>query len=215
MKILWMAGAACALAFAGSTAHAKAVCDIHHLGYTQAQCDECTNMTWSVSRIFPKGTCVATAAPQAARQPAPPPKRPCDIHHLGYTKTQCDECSNMTWSVSKVFPQGTCVSTAPPPTLNTGTRPPTPTPAGPACTPTPWGGATVPLAAPNFSLTGVKVTACTKGYVFARSQFTCSNGVPAMPANAPTTNITCNRTTGPGGVFNPQVMINGTPCCIK
>jgi hypothetical protein len=137
----------------------------------------------------------------------------CDIHHLGYTKAQCDTCSNMTWSVSKPFPQGVCASTAPPQPIATAPKPPTSTPATPSCTPTNWGGATVPLAAPNFSLTGVRVTACSKGYNFAKSQFTCSTGVPAMPANAPTTNITCNKTTG-APIFNPQVVISGRPCCL-
>jgi hypothetical protein len=217
MKAISMAGVVCVLGFAGVTAHAKIVCDIHHLGYTKAQCDECLNMIWSVSRIFPQGTCVSTAAPL---QPASPgPNKPitlkmiCDIHHMGYTEAQCNECSNMRWSVTKVTPKGECVgTTAPPPITAAPGKGTTPT-AGPACTPTHWGGATVPLAAPNFSLTGVRVSACPRGYVFARSQFTCSTGVPATPPNAPTTNVTCNKTTG-APVFNPQVTINGTPCCL-
>jgi hypothetical protein len=222
MKIL-LSMAACVFGLACIPAHAKGLCDIHRLGYTKAQCDECANMTWSVSRVFPAGACVSTAASQPiqARRPVPTPpaplKRPCDIHHLGYTEAQCNQCSNMTWGVSKVFPKGVCVSTTPPAPIAVGGKATTPTPtpaAGPACTLTNWGGATVALAAPNFSMTGVRVTACSKGYVLARSQLTCSTGVPATPPNAPTTNVTCNRTTGaPGG--NPQVTINGRPCCIN
>jgi hypothetical protein len=221
MKTLRIACAVCILGFASVTAHAKNVCDIHHLGYTKDQCEQCSNMTWSVTRVTPKGECVSTAPPQTlnvrpAGLPPAPPKAPCDIHHLGYTETECDKCSNMTWSVSKVFPRGTCVSTAPPQKLNLtpvksgGTMPP----AAPSnCTPTHWGGATLPLAAPNFSGTGARVGVCSKGFDLAKSQFQCSTGVPAPAFNAPTTNITCNKTTGVGG--NTQVTINGTPCCLN
>src|SRR5437016_7001550 len=66
-RLLAIAGAACVLNFASVPVQAKSACDIHHLGYTKAQCDECANMTWSVSRVFPAGACVATQAPPPAR----------------------------------------------------------------------------------------------------------------------------------------------------
>ena len=218
MKMLRMAGAVCMLGFASAGVHAKVFCDIHHLGYTKAQCDECTNMTWSVSRIFPQGECVGTTPPQpiaGAPKPATPQKMVCDIHHLGYTKAQCDTCTNMTWSVSKVFPQGVCVSTAPPQTLNTANKGPAPLPtSGPACHMTPWGGGTLPLSAANFSGTGWRVSVCPNGYNLEKSQFRCSpTGVPARAFNYPNTNVTCNRTTGTPG-FNPQISINGEACCL-
>jgi hypothetical protein len=165
MKTLWFASAVCVLGLASVPAHAKSVCD---------------------------------------------------IHHLGYTKAQCDQCSNMRWSVSKVFPQGECVGTTPPAPINLGGggKGPAPTPAGASCTLTNWGGATIPLAAPNFSGTGVRISVCAKGYDLAKSQLKCSTGVPATAFNAPTTNVTCNKTTG-APVFNPQVTINGRPCCLN
>ncbi|HXS51768.1 MAG TPA: hypothetical protein VN782_04495 [Usitatibacter sp.] len=214
MKTLWIAGAACVVQLATVPAHAKALCDIHRLGYTQAQCDECANMTWSVSRVFPRGTCVSTAAPQPVTigKPVPAPaKKSCDMHHLGYTQAQCDQCSNMRWSVSKVFPRGECVGTAQPQPIATGGK--AGSPAGASCTLTSWGGATIPLSAPNFSGTGVRVGACSKGYDLAKSQLHCSTGIPAQAFNYPTTNVTCNKTTG-APVFNPQVTINGRPCCL-
>jgi hypothetical protein len=219
MKTSWMALAACVLGFAGAAVHAKSVCDIHRLGYTKAQCDQCSNMTWSVSRVFPKGECVSTAAPQPITigkgTPAVPVKGVCDIHNLRYDKAQCEHCSNMTWSVTKVFPQGKCVSTsAPQPITIGGGHGTTPKPAGASCTLTNWGGATLPLSAPNFSATGVHVSVCSKGFDLAKSQFRCSTGVPVGAFTAPTTNVTCNKTTGaPGG--NPQVTINGKPCCLN
>ena len=104
MKTLCMIGLASILYFASAATQAKSACDIHHLGYTEKQCSECSNMTWSVSRVFPKGQCVSTAAPQPVTIAAPPPaKAACDIHHLGYTQAQCNLCTNMAWSVSKVF----------------------------------------------------------------------------------------------------------------
>ena len=232
MKNVWIAVAACALAFASSTAHAKSACDVHHLGYTKAQCDECTNMTWSVSRVFPNGTCVASPPPAASRiapkkmpvhapaPPATPAKMPCDIHHLGYTKAECDKCSNMRWNVTVVTPKGQCASTAAPQQINLGgaskgggtMTAPAPQPTSASCTLTNWGGATLPLNAPNFSMTGARVTACAKGYDLMKSKLHCSTGVPATPVNAPTTNVTCDRTTGVGG--NTQVTINGQPCCL-
>ena len=140
-------------------------------------------------------------------------KSGCDVHHLGYTKAQCEGCSNMTWSVSKVFPAGTCVGTAAPAPVTIGgtSLPTTPKPAASSCTLTHWGGATVPLKAPNFSGTGVPVSVCTKGYDLAKSQLKCSTGVPVRAFNYPNTNVSCNMTTAVGG--NPQVTINGTPCC--
>jgi len=224
MKTLWLAGAICVLGFAGASAHAKGVCDIHRLAYTKAQCDECSNMTWSVSRVFPRGECVATMAPPpvnvgrtpVGNKPAVPApvKAACDIHHLGYTQAQCDLCSNMTWSVSKVFPRGECVGTAAPQPVAIGgaggTKPPA---AGASCTLTSWGGATVPLKAPNFSGTGVPVSVCAKGYDLAKSQLQCSTGVPVRAFNYPNTNVSCNKTTAVGG--NPQVTINGRPCCLN
>lgn len=221
MKAVSIAAAACVACLASLAAHSKSACDIHRLGYTQAECDECSNMTWSISRVFPRGVCVSTTAPPASRiGEAPnvriPVKAACDIHHLGYTKAQCEKCSNMAWSVSKVFPQGTCVSTARPQTLSIAGRPGTTPPSasgGASCTLTSWGGATIPLSSPNFSGTGVRVGVCAKGYDLARSQFQCSTGVPATAFNYPTTNVTCNRTTAVGG--NPQVTINGRPCCLN
>jgi len=224
MKTFWIAATACVLGFASAAVPAKTLCDIHHLGYTKAQCDQCSNMTWSVSRIFPKGECAANAAPATAgaNRTVPPPapvtlKSICDIHHLGYTKAQCDQCSNMRWSVTSVTPRGECVSTAPPQTINLGSTkglPPPPKPAAASCTLTNWGGATIPLSAPNFSGTGVRVSVCSKGYDLAKSQLKCSTGVPATAFNYPTTNVTCNKTTG-APVFNPQVTINGRPCCLN
>ncbi len=228
MKKFWIAGAAWILGLASVAAHAKSVCDIHHLGYTKAQCDACSNMTWSVSRIFPRGTCVSTATPQPVKvggankgtAPAAPAKSACDIHHLGYTQAQCDHCSNMKWSVTPYTPRGECVSTAPPQALNLGgatkggAPKPTPVSAGSSCTLTNWGGATLPLSAPNFSGTGVRIGVCSKGYDLAKSQLKCSTGIPATAFNAPTTNVTCNKTTG-APVFNPQVTINGRPCCLN
>lgn len=221
MKTVSIAAAACLLGLASFAAHSKSPCDIHHLGYTQAQCDECSNMTWSVSRVFPRGQCVATTPPApitiggVTRGAAPtlPAKMACDIHHLGYTQAQCDECSNMTWSVSRVFPRGTCVSTAPAQTLTIASHPGGAAPGGAACTLTSWGGATIPLRSPNFSGTGVRVSVCSKGYDLAKSHFQCSTGVPATAFNYPTTNVTCNKTTAVGG--NPQVTINGQPCCLN
>ena len=70
---LWIAGAASVLTFASVPVHAKGLCDVHHLGYTKNQCDQCTNMTWSVSRVFPAGACVATTAPTPTPVPAPTP----------------------------------------------------------------------------------------------------------------------------------------------
>lgn len=232
MKTSWIAAVACALTFASATLHAKSACVIRS-GYTKAQCDECSNMKWSVSRAFPKGTCVSTAPPQTLKlntankatlpPPAPAPgKSACDIHHLNYTQAECDKCSNMKWSINKIFPRGTCVSTAPPQTLTlgkgvppkqtTGGMPPTTTAA--SCTPTHWGGATIPLRSPNFSGTGVPVTVCSKGYDMAKSKFQCSpNGNPVPAYNYPKTNVSCNFTTAVGG--NPPVMINGTPCCLN
>jgi hypothetical protein len=128
----------------------------------------------------------------------------CDTHHLGYTQSECDRCSNMTWSVSRIFPRGVCVSNGP----SAWSAPPAPT-----CTPTHWGGATLSLRAGNFSGTGVRVGVCRNGYDLAKSQFTCSTGTPAQAFNYPTTNITCNYTVAVGG--NPQVIIGGTPCCIQ
>jgi len=222
MKTLVSIAGAAAVCFATFSAQAKGLCDIHHLGYTKAQCEECMNMTWSVSRVFPGGACVANAqATSASRIPTThpaPAKSACDIHHLGYTKAQCDACSNMTWSVSKVFPAGTCVSTAPPQTINLGGAP-KPTGGGPApaggssCTPTHWGGATIPLKSPNFSGTGVPVSVCSKGYDLAKSKFQCSTGSPVRAFNYPNTNVSCNNTVAVGG--NPQVTINGTPCCLN
>ncbi len=151
MKTLWIATAVCVLSFASVSVHAKSVCDIHRLGYTKTQCDQCSNMTWSVSRVFPAGACVATTAPppttiggtNRGTTPTVPvhAKSVCDIHHLGYTKAQCDECSNMRWSVSKVFPKGECVGTAAPPPITIGGAHPgtTPTPAASSCTLTNWG----------------------------------------------------------------------------
>ncbi|HXZ47793.1 MAG TPA: hypothetical protein VEG27_02180 [Usitatibacter sp.] len=225
MKTLWIAGAVSVLSFASVPLHAKSVCDIHHLGYTKAQCDQCSNMRWSVTRVTPKGECVATTPPQpitiggankGTLPPAPvPAKTVCDIHHLGYTKAQCDQCSNMRWSVSTVFPKGECVSTTPPQPITIGGTHgmPPPPPAGSSCTLTNWGGATIPLKSPNFSGTGVPVSVCAKGYDLAKSQFQCSTGVPARAFNYPNTNVTCNKTTAVGG--NPQVTINGRPCCIN
>jgi len=229
MKSIWVAAVACVAGFAGVSVDAAGVCDIHRLGYTKAQCDECSNMKWEVTRAFPKGACVAVAAAARApvnagvQKPAPAaaaPKTVCDIHHLGYTKAECDKCSNMSWNVTKVTPQGQCASTAPPQTINIGGKgstpaptPPKPTTAAASCTLTNWGGATLPLNAPNFSGTGVKLTVCSKGYDLAKSQLHCSTGVPATAFNAPTTNVTCNKTTGVGG--NTQVTINGKPCCLN
>jgi len=185
-NVLSIAGAACVLGFAAVPAHAKGVCDIHHLGYTKAQCEECSNMTWSVSRVFPAGVCVSTTAPapvtiggaNGARQPSPPapPTKPV---------------------LKPVAP---------------GTKPPPP-PAAPSCTLTSWGGATLPLKAPNFSGTGVQLTVCPKGYDLDKSQLKCSTGVPVRAFNAPSTNVSCNKTTAVGG--NPQVTINGRPCCLN
>ena len=128
----------------------------------------------------------------------------CDTHHLGYTQAECDKCSNMTWSVSRVFPRGVCTATTASPW---GGAPAT------TCTLTRWGGATLPLRAPNFSGTGAPVSVCRNGYDLAKSQFRCSTGTPAQAFNAPTTNITCNHTIAVGG--NPQVTITGSPCCIQ
>ncbi len=231
MKTLWTAAAVAVVGFGSVHAHAKGVCDIHHLGYTKAQCDECTNMKWSVTRVTPRGECVATTPPppvnlRTTNRGTPPPgttptKTVCNVSHLGYTKDECDRCSNMTWSVSVVFPRGTCVSTAAPGHINIGGgqgMPPPPPPggggsSGPSCTLTNWGGATLPLNAPNFSGTGVRVSVCSKGYDLAKSQLRCSTGVPATAFNYPTTNVTCNKTTAVGG--NPQVTINGSPCCLN
>lgn len=233
MKTFWIAAAACVLYFAGAAAHAKNVCDVHHLGYTKAQCEECSNMTWSVSRVFPNGTCVAAAAPKPVTivggergvPPAPGPKVLCNIQHPGYTKAECDRCMNMHWSVTRMNPKGTCVGPPKQPITTSATgRPigqasggggagPAPTPAAGGCTLTSWGGATLPLNAPNFSMTGARVTACSKGYDLSKSHLHCSTGVPATPPNAPTTNVTCNMTTGVGG--NTQVTINGQPCCLN
>jgi hypothetical protein len=128
-------------------------------------------------------------------------KSVCDIHHLGYTQTQCGQCVNMTWSVSRVFPRGVCVATGPAPV----------TPSAQSCTLTGWGGATLPLRAPNFTTTGASVGVCRSGFDFAKSQFRCSSGT-AVPASAhPTTNVTCSGAMGAGA--NPQVTINGSPCC--
>lgn len=144
-------------------------------------------------------------------------KSPCDIHRLGYTKAQCDECSNMTWSVSRVFPAGVCVSTAAPPPVTIGGRAGTSTPPGgmppsaPSCTLTNWGGATLALKAANFSGTGAPIKVCTKGYDLAKSQLRCSTGIPVRAFNYPNTNVSCNKTTAVGG--NPQVTIDGRPCC--
>jgi hypothetical protein len=119
----------------------------------------------------------------------------CNTHHLGYTQSECNRCTNMKWSVSRVFPRGVCVSN--------GTT---------TCTLTRWGGATLPLRAPNFSGTGASISVCRNGYDLSKSQLTCSSGSPARAFNYPNTNVTCN---GAGGVgANVQVMINGTPCCI-
>jgi hypothetical protein len=216
MNTLRIAAAACMVGLGSLGAHAKSACDIHRLGYTKAQCDECANMTWSVSRVFPAGTCVSNAAPQPVtigKAPVAPAKKACDIHHLGYSKAQCDECSNMKWSVSKVFPRGECVGTTPPPTIAMGGKGTTPTSAGASCTLTNWGGATLALASPNFSGTGVRVSVCSKGYDLARSQLHCSVGVPVQAFNYPTTNVSCNKTVG-APVFNPQVTISGRPCCL-
>lgn len=187
--LLSTAGAACVLGFAAGPVHAKNVCDIHHLGYTKAQCEQCSNMTWSVSRVFPAGVCVSTAAPPPVTigggantakpgTPTPTPK-----------------------PVLKPAP-----GTKPPPGA------PTP-PAAPSCTLTNWGGATVPLKAPNFSGTGVPVSVCHKGYDLEKSQFHCSTGVPVRAFNYPSTNVSCNKTTAVGG--NPQVTINGRACCLN
>ena len=219
MKTLWIAFAVCVLGFSSIPAHAKSACDPHRLGYTKAQCDECSNMAWTVSRVFPKGECVAAAVPAPApaggrgTMPTAAAKSPCDIHHLGYTQSQCDKCSNMTWSVSKVFPGGVCVSNAPPAPIAIGGKGTSPAPAGASCTLTNWGGATVPLKAPNFSGTGVPVSVCSKGYDLAKSQLKCSTGVPVVAFNYPKTNVSCNKTTAVGG--NPQVTINGRPCCLN
>lgn len=164
MKTLWIAIVACVLGFTSVAVHAKGVCDIHRLGYTKAQCDECSNMRWSVSPVFPKGECVGTTPPA-----------PINLGGAGG-----------------------------------GAKP---TPAGASCTLTNWGGATVPLRAPNFSGTGVPVSVCPKGYDIAKSQFKCSTGVPVQAFNYPKTNVSCNRTTAVGG--NPQVTINGRPCCLN
>ena len=126
----------------------------------------------------------------------------CDIHHLGYTKTECGMCFNMTWSVTKYFPRGVCVSNG---------RFPFAMPTA-SCTPTPWRGATLPLNAPNFSTTGVRISVCRNGYNLGMSQLKCSTGFPATAINSPTTNVTCSSTTAVGG--NPQVTINGIPCCL-
>lgn len=222
MKTLWIAGLACVLGFAGVPARAKTLCDVHRLGYTKAQCEQCSNMTWSVSRVFPRGECVSTAAPQtltiggANKGGVPvPAKSVCDLHHLGYTKAQCDRCSNMKWSVSRFTPQGECVSTAPPQSLNLGGgKGTTPTSNAPSCTLTGWGGATLALSLVNFSRTGVRVSVCPKGYDLAKSQFHCSTGVPVRAFDYPTTNVTCNETAG-APVFNPQVTINGRACCLN
>ena len=185
--LLSTAGAACVLGLAAAPAYAKTVCDIHHLGYTKAQCEQCSNMTWSVSRVFPAGVCVSTKAPPPvtiggannARKPPPPapPTRPV------------------------LKPAGP------------GAKPPSPPPSGPSCTLTSWGGATLPLRAPNFSGTGVQLSVCPKGYDLEKSQLRCSTGVPVRAFNAPNTNVSCNRTTAVGG--NPQVTINGRPCCLN
>ena len=226
MKAIWIAAAACLLSFASAAAHAKNVCDVHHLGYTKAQCEECSNMTWSVSRVFPNGTCVATN-PQTkpivvgGEKGVAPPQAPrvlCNVQHSGYTKAECDRCMNMTWNakgvcVSKGTPQSVTTSGAPKGIFATPPKGTTPTAAAGGCTLTSWGGATLPLNAPNFSMTGTRVTACSKGYDLAKSQLHCSTGVPATPPNAPTTNVTCNKTTGVGG--NTQVTINGQPCCLN
>jgi hypothetical protein len=215
MKTLWIAGAVCILGFASAGAQAKVFCDIHHLGYTKAQCDDCTNMRWNVSRVFPQGVCASITQPQPTptAKPAVPQKALCDIHHLGYTKAQCDTCTNMVWSVSKIFPQGTCVSTAPPQTINTA-RGPAPMPPAPACRMASFGG-TLPLSAPNFSGTGWNVGVCPNGYDLARSQLRCTpTGVPARAYNYPNTHVTCNMTTGPGNLANPQISINGQVCCL-
>lgn len=224
MKLLLsIAAGACVLGFASLPAQAKGICNIQQK-HDQAQCNECSNMKWEITRAAPKGECVSSAPapnlnPAGSRlPPAPvpaPPKVVCDIHRLQWTEPECDRCSNMTWSRSSVFPQGKCVSTAAPQTLTLkpGTLPPPPTPANaPNCTPTHWGGATLPLAAPNFSGTGAHVGVCSKGFNFAKSQFKCSNGTPVPAFNAPTTNVSCNHTIGAGA--NPQVTINGTPCCL-
>jgi hypothetical protein len=220
--LLSIASAACFLSFASVPAHAKSPCDLHHLGYTKAQCDECSNMTWSISKVFPAGVCVSTTAPApvtiggaTGASRATPTRTVCDLHHLGYTKAQCDECTNMTWSVSRAFPAGVCAAPStglPPPTIGgrttaTNGMPP----AATSCTLTNWGGVTLPLRSPNFSGTGAPVTVCTKGYDLAKSQFQCSTGNPVRAFNYPNTNVSCNNTVAVGG--NPQVTINGRPCC--
>lgn len=126
----------------------------------------------------------------------------CDIRRLGYTKAECNTCSNMIWSVSRVFPRGVCVSN--------GTSPSGPPTA--ACTPTRWGGATLSLKSGNFSGTGVRISVCKNGYDLGMSNLRCSTGIPARAFNYPNTNVTCNYTTAVGG--NPQVTIDGIPCCI-
>ena len=131
-------------------------------------------------------------------------KSMCATNHLGYTQAQCNQCSNMTWSVSRVFPRGVCTAT-------TAYIPPQPTPPGGSCTPTGWGGATLSLASPNFSKTGAAVSVCRNGYNFAKSQFRCSSGTPMAALAAPNTNVTCSGAVGAGA--NPQVTINGAPCC--
>ena len=186
--LLSIAGGACMLGLAAVPAHAKAVCDIHHLGYTKAQCEQCSNMTWSVSRVFPAGVCVSTNAPASATIG-------------GGTNT-----TKPTTTTTPTTPTKPVLKPAP------TTKPP-PTPVAVAsCTMTHWGGATVPLKAPNFSGTGVRVSVCSKGYDLEKSQFHCSTGVPVRAFNYPGTNVSCNKTTAVGG--NPQVTINGTACCL-
>lgn len=129
----------------------------------------------------------------------------CDIHHLGYTQSQCNRCTNMVWSVSRIFPRGVCVGKPGIPI------PPNPPPVAGACTPTRWGGATLSLSSPGFSKTGAAIGVCRNGYNLAKSQLRCSSGTPATALNYPNTNVTCSGAMGVG--FNPQITIDGTPCC--
>ena len=181
------------LGFAAVPAHAKNVCDIHHLGYTKAQCEQCSNMSWSVSRVFPAGVCVSNTAP--------PPVR------VGGGNTAPQPTPTPT-------PKPVLKPAVKPPPATSPKPGPTATPAAaPSCTLTSWGGATVPLKAPNFSGTGVPVSVCGKGYDLEKSQFHCSTGVPVRAFNYPNTNVSCNKTTAVGG--NPQVTINGMACCLR
>jgi hypothetical protein len=139
----------------------------------------------------------------------------CDTHHLGYTEAECQKCVNMEWSVSRVFPRGVCVTKPGSPTTTSGGTSATTgwgSPPAPSCTPTHWGGATLSLRSGNFSGTGAPVAVCKNGYDLAKSQFKCSTGNPVQAFNYPKTNVSCNDTVAIGG--NPQVTINGTPCCL-